>query len=349
MKKVLAFCAIAMFVMPALGASETFKATIDGSFNIYHSGGGNEGYGNAGTSSTFRLDKSHQHMGFLDWDGAVGSGGGTMADFVAANPSFEAYLWVKSVSGIGNKSGIVTIRTSNVGNIVEDGGISATDYSAAAGVEGTSGAVAFRMADLSSPPTGYINDGEGIDMYGDAAYAGQAWKRPSTGLAAGSRSGSYTFKPGDEVYNLGTSSPRLGFWDGELWGVEGVVGFHWSQASNDVTRFTNAGQLVNTDDAGTGFRWLDSTCAQADGWYKVKLTNAIVLDMINNVENKGIIVSSWVAGGTVNWGAPAYGNDSVYSKDHQGGVFAPYIELTPEPGTIMLLALGGLALIRRRR
>jgi len=340
--------ALALFLLPVGASAENFKATIDGSFNIYHSGSGNEGYGNAGTSGSFRLDKSHQHMGFMDWDGTVGqTTGQSLGDYIAANPSFEAFVWVKSVSGIGNKIGIVTIRTSNVGNIVEDAGLSGADATAVAGynVPNSSGAVAFRMADLYTA-TGYVSTGDGIEKRGIGQFAGEPWKRPSTGNPAGSRSGTPTFLPGQECVS-GAFPVRTGFWDGELYGVEGVVGFHWSQASNDPTRFANAGQLVNTDDAG-GFRWLDPTCAQADGWYKVKLNNAIVLDMINNTENKGIIFSSWVAGGTVNWGAPAYGNDVVYDHLQAGGIYAPYLEITPEPATMVLLALGGLVALRRR-
>jgi hypothetical protein len=315
----------------------------DGSFNIYHSGGGNEGYGNAGQSSTFRLSKSHQHMGWIDF------GGEGLANAVAAAPAgWEAFVWVKTESGLGNKTGIVTIRTSNVGEIVEDYGQGGLDAGAdMTGIPGTSQAVAFRMADtpLVAPPR-YGGTGGGIEQEGAALFAGEPWKRPSTGAVGGSRSGSPRFYPGNDCVS-GTAPDRTGFWDGELYAVEAVVGFHWSQASNTVAKFEEAGQLVNKTDAGD-FRWLDGTAAQTDGWYKIKLNNDIVLDMINNNENKGIVFSSWVAGGSVEWGAPAYGNDVIYSHEHQGGAVAPYLEITPEPATMVLLALGGLALLRRR-
>ena len=126
------------------------------------------------------------------------------------------------------------------------------------------------------------------------------------------------------------------------------MGGTWSQGSNNVALFEKAGQLVNKNPDGT-FLFLDpATAAQGDGWYKVSLNQAIVLDMINNVENKGIVFSSYVAGAAIGWGTPTYGNDPVYSSEHQGGIYAPYLEITPEPATMVLLALGGLVALRRR-
>lgn len=354
MKKVLAFVALAMFVMPAVADTvDTFKDTIDGSFDIAHGSGWTEGYGDAGTSSFPRLAKGHQHMGYMDWAGTVGgTSGQSLGDFVAAGGGVKsANLYIHVAAGsaaLGGKIAIITIRTSNVGDILESP-VSMADYTSCDGVQGKSNPVAFRMADLSLAP-GYVNNGEGIDMYGDGSYAGEPWKRPSTGNPLGSRSGSYTFKPGDAVYDLNTSNPRRGFWDSELWGVEGVVGFHWSQASNDVARFEAAGQLVNKDALG-GFLFFDPVnmiaSSDANGtWYKVPINPAIVVDLANNLENKGIVFSNWVAGGV---GGTSY-NNAYDSKDHQGGAWAPYLEVTtPEPMTLALLGLGGLALIRRRR
>jgi len=363
MKKVLAFCALAMFVMPAVaGAAElvdTFKATIDGSFCTAHGSGWTEGYGNAGASSFPRLMKGHQHMGYMDWDGTVGGTSGQgLASFINAGggvvKSAYLYIHVSPAAGpaLGGKGAIITLRTSNVGNVVEDDGLGSASYNGnlqAYNVAGSSGAVAFRMADYSLAP-GYVNNGEGIDKFGDAAFAGEAWKRPSTGNPAGSKSGSFTFKPGDECYDLNTSNPRRGFWDSELWGVEGVVGFHWSQASNDVARLEAAGQLVNKnpDNSFLFFDPVNMIASQdANGtWYKVPINPAIVLDLANNTENKGVVFSNWVAGGT---GGTSY-NNNFDSKDHEGGAWAPYLEVTtPEPMTLVLLSLGGLALIRRRR
>lgn len=351
MMRVLAFCAVAMFVMPALGqpispGSAAFKATIDGSFNIYHSSSGNEGYGNAGNSGSFRLNKTHQHLGYMDWAGQEDD----MAAWIAAHPTWEAYVWVRSAAetnNLKNQAGIVTIRTSNVGDIVEDAGLSAASYNSdleSYNVAGSSGSVAFRMADYElTSPGRYANDFSGIDKFGYGTFAGEPWKTPSTRNTT-VRSGMWGTPGPNAPIQRKPGVVNLGYDGDTLWAVEGVVGFDWSQGNNTVSRFEQAGQLVNKNDDGS-FRLFDpATCYVADGWYKVKLNNAIVLDIINNWENKGIVFSNWVAGASTQ-----YGNENVYSSEQAGGAWAPAIELTPEPATLALVALGGLALIRRRR
>jgi hypothetical protein len=342
--------------MPAVGLVEQFKATIDGSFNIYHSGSGNEGYGNNGTGSFPRLMKGHQHLGFMDWDGAEGVGSGTpLNDFVNLNGVQTVFLYIHASQGaLSGKGGIITIRTGNVGNIVEDNGFNGaynSDFTGS-GVAGSSGPEAFRMADyeIVGPPLRYANHGAGIDKYGAGTFAGQAWRRPVySGLPAGTRSGTPTFKPGDYCYTGTLGVNARGFWDTELYGVEGVVGFHWSQASNTAQRFRDAGQMVNQDIDGN-FLWFDPAnqilSSDANGiWYKVPINPTIVRDIVVNPENKGIVFSNWVAGAVNN-----YANNSFDSSEHQGGAWAPYLEIiTPEPMTLTLLAMGGLALIRRRR
>jgi hypothetical protein len=349
MKKGLLFLAVAMWALPALAATDTFKDTIDGSMDIYDT----EGYAAGGGSATFRLNKENQHMGFMDWDGSVGqTSGQSMADFVTNNGGLinSAYLWVKAETSLSNLAAIVTIRTSNVGNIVEDTlgccadylGLNGPDGVDIATIGGKSEPVAFRMADpYLANPARYANQGEGIDQGGVGQYPGEPWKRPTTGNPAGTSSGGVTFYPGSDMDVL-VGASRRGFWGDEIYGFEGVIGSTWSKASNTVSLFENAGQLVNKDSGGN-FLFLGPGDAQTDGWYKVAINPELVYDIILNDENKGLVFTGYVPNGG------GYGNESVYS--HRDSVAnAPYleIEVVPEPATMVLLALGGVALLRRR-
>ena len=154
--------------------------------------------GNAGGSSEFRLNKGNQHFGYMDFGNAPG-----LAAFVAANPGFEAFVWVKaSLGSLGNKTGIVTLRTGNVGDIVEDYGLSAADPTGdMTGIPGTTQPSAWRMADtyVAGPPPAYVALGDGISEMGAGTFAGEAWKRPSTGDAGGTSSGGFTFTPGSAL------------------------------------------------------------------------------------------------------------------------------------------------------
>jgi hypothetical protein len=342
MRKVLLFLAVAMWALSASAATDTFKDTIDGSMDVYD----DEGYAAGGGGATFRLNKENQHMGFMDWDGAVGQSSGLgMGAFVAANGGTisKAYLWVRAETALSNSAAIVTIRTGNVGNIVEDTLGCCADWTGPLpDIGGKSEPVAFRMADpYLKNPDRYPNRGDGIDQFAFGTYPGVPWKRPSTGNPAGTSSGGITFFPGSEMYEI-VGGQKRGFWGGEIYGFEGVIGSTWSKASNTVSLFENAGQLVNKD-AGGNFLFLGPGNAVSDGWYKVEINPEIITDIINNPENKGLVFTGYVPGGG------GFGNENVYS--HRGSIAnAPYleIEVVPEPATMVLLALGGIALLRRR-
>ena len=104
------------------------------------------------------------------------------------------------------------------------------------------------------------------------------------------------------------------------------------------------------DEEASGFRD-SSACAGdgtgADAWFAVDIDVNIVIDIDANIENKGIIFT-------------VYGDDcvilnndnaSVFASDQSGGAWGAYlaVDAVPEPATLSLLALGGLAMLRRRK
>jgi hypothetical protein len=373
MRKVLAVLAVAMLTMPAWSASANFSTTVDGSMSAYDG----EGY----TATTYSNDlsvryaKGNQHYGFVGWTGDTKT---AMSAFVGSNTITGGYLNVRAVVGqwdwnttplptmtgvVGDtfgtsKAAIITMRTGNTGEFVEDtqdfdwaccidnfgeGG----DYAPASltNAGGKTMPMAWRMADPNlKNPSRYITYGAGIDKYALGQYAGEPWKRPSTGDPAGIRSGLLNLVPGQEVF-WKPGSERLGFGGMETSGGDGLMGFEAalgmdnSQGNNTIDRFEKAGQLVNKD-ANGNFRWM-SDYAVGDGWYKIPLTPEIVADLINNPECKGLLFSGYVAGGD------SFGNNEFARHTSDSGAYLT-IDVTPEPATMVLLALGGLVALRRR-
>ncbi len=217
MRKAFCVLAVLMMVLPAMAATDTFKVTIDGSFNINDP----EGVGNAGTSTSFRLSKANQHMGYMDWDGAVGQSSGQSLGSFTSGGINKAYLYVRAamvddwepvdpnnpngdwyIAGqvrgtIQNTAAIVTLRTGNTGNIVQDPGIVATNFQNNGdpwpdGMTGTTQSSAWRMAE-NLMPTGFPATGGGLYSL-PGRFQGEAWKTPSTREV-----GWAGFNPGDEA------------------------------------------------------------------------------------------------------------------------------------------------------
>jgi len=336
--KIICILAFSGTLTPAWGAVDYFPVTIDGSFNVYKSVTGTwaEGYANNGVGS-FRLSKANHHMGFMDWDGSIGAISGLgLGEFIASNGGQvrSAFLYVRAAtdSGLQNTAAIITLRTANNGNIVEDAGsCCAMAGSPNPGIAGSSQAAAFRMRE---PPYRFIGDG-----------IAEAWKRPSTGTFLDG------FRPGDEVKFLKITDETG--WDDETqgyrWALEYVIGSAGYRHLNTPQRFEMAGQLVNKD-ANGNFLTIgpanyagtedplnldgDSTAA---GWYKVEINPDIILDIAFNHENKGLVFWNWIAG------IPdSYANDEVYSRESQSGIWAPYlaVEVVPEPASLAMILLG---------
>ncbi len=346
MKKVLVVLAVAALAMPAMAAVDYFPVTADGSFGT-HTG---EGYFNMGAAGSPRLYKDNQHMGFLGFDGAVGdSSAQSIADFLAANGGSiaDAKLYICAHNAFSSSAGIIGLRSGNVGAIVEDGstGAGGTFDSPASGIAGASEPFAFRSQDPALNT--WTAPGMGV---------GEAWIRPSNSATLNG------FAAGDEIVwnargEVWTSGTQLGYNNTYgTWALQYLIGQYNRNGAIDAAKLESAGQLVVKDALGNpvafgaGFEAVDvrGTANELGQWYAVDLNDEIIQALASDPEMKGLgFYQKLTYCGSVDWS----NNQEFVSVEQWGGVNAAYIALNvvPEPATLALLAMSGLALIRRRK
>ncbi len=270
--------------------------------------------------------------------------------------------WIVSVR-VGSQAG--------AGGLVEDLGASTGGdfaYSApAGGFQGASELVAFRGAqEYLGTGAGFINFGEGISGGPDGTAPGTAWFTPAGATGAHSPGGSANQAvqwaggsgiPAVVGYNAGKDTWALEWLIGgygnngamRAGGATGTGTNDWADSGQIVARDALNKPIIvtaaynNSADPRTGLVSPDNVAIPLDAVF--------VLDLATNAENRGFVFNNNVdaLGNIFSAGVP---NANVgFYTNQQGGVMHPYLEvvLIPEPMTLVLLGLGGLALIRRRR
>ncbi len=351
MKKVLVVLAVAALAMPAMAAVDYFPVTADGSFATHNQ----QGYFNMGDAATPRLYKDNQQMGFMGLEGSTGDNSGqSLADYIAANGGViaGAKLYICAKTGFSSTTGIIGLRSGNVGALVEDGsiGAGATFNSPAPGIAGASEPYAFRSQDPAV--NSWTATGMGV---------GEGWIRPSNsatlnGFAAGDE---IAWEAGGNPWDDATSrGAKYGIQQGyTTWALQYLIGQYNRNGVVDAAQIESAGQLVLKDGQGNpvafgaGFEAVDvrGTAKEEFGqWYAVDLSDEIIQALASDPEMKGLAFYQKVAwAGAVDWS----NNQEYYSSEQWGGSNGAYIALNvvPEPATLALLAMSGLALIRRRK
>jgi len=354
--------------VPALAQTDFFPVAGAGSFDTYSNGAtGSEGYTNGGSGASCRLGYSKQGLGWMSWDAKAASstpGGGTetvsygdltgdtIAQFLAANPTATATLYVNVAnygSTVTGTYGITSIRCGNQGVMTANGTPNVgPGYTApASDMQGSTQDWAWSAGAGSWSQNGILN-ADDVPWIAVGTTSSHYASQFTTGQNIAWRPG-ITFGPS---YGWDTTMDGNG---GQPWAVNCLIGGDWSQGGVSVSRAQTAGQAVNTD-ASNNAVYLNVAAAtvasprpaSAAGNYIAVPINAALLASIANegasTHDKAIAFDNWFAGATSSSGNPAF-----YGPNQNNGANS-FLELSvvPEPATMVLLALGGLALIRRR-
>jgi len=169
-----------------------------------------------------------------------------------------------------------------------------------------------------------------------SAYAGNDWVEGQT-TTYGWLTWPYGAANAEATYNYAATATQ---WN-DLGFVEVDVANSTAWSSQDDGSDVSSFRVIFDGNRGatTTGMVLPSTAVDGD-WISVVLDDAVVAELLTNPLNRGLYTNG-----------DSWENSNVYSRDQAGGLFAPYLEVTfvPEPATMGLLVLGGVAALIRRK